>query len=126
MARIIFRGQIWIADLNPGFGVEIRKRRPVLVISNNTLNRNWPRIIVIPFSSQIYPLSPGKILIPKDICGIDRKSILLTKEVRSIDKVRVVKKIGVLPKEKFLEVEESLKLVLGITPLESDPPADLK
>ncbi len=114
MARLISRGQVWIADLNPGFGIEIHKKRPVLIISNNILNNNWPRIIIVAFSTQIHPLNPGKIFIPKDTCGVDRDSIILTQEVRSIDKSRLVKKVGVLSKEKLLEVEESLKLVLGL------------
>lgn len=118
MARIISRGQVWIADLNPGFGVELHKKRPVLVISNNTLNNNWPRIIVIPFSTQIHPLNPGKVLIPKDVCGVEKESIILTQEVRSIDKARLVKRVGKLPAEKLYEVEGSLKLVLGL--VESD------
>lgn len=117
MARIISRGQVWIADLNPGFGVELHKKRPVLVISNNTINKNWPRIIVLPFSTQIYPLNPGKVLVPKDMCGVGRESIILTQEVRSTDKVRLIKKIGRLPAEKLYEVEDSLKLVLGLTEL---------
>lgn len=118
MARIISRGQVWIADLNPGFGVELHKKRPILVISNNTINNNWPRIIVVPFSSQIYPLNPGKVLIPKGMCGIEKESIILTQEVRSIDKVRLTKKIGKLPAEKLYEVEESLKLVLGMSEMD--------
>ena len=118
MARLISRGQVWIADLNPGFGVEIHKKRPVLIISNNTLNNNWPRIITVAFSTQIHPMNPGKIFIPKDTCGVDRDCIILTQEIRSIDKIRLVKKVGVLPKEKLLEVEESLKLVLGMNSLD--------
>lgn len=114
MARLISRGQVWIADLNPGFGIEIHKKRPVLVISNNTLNNNWPRIVVVAFSTQIHPMNPGKVFIPKNTCGVDRDSIILTQEIRTIDKVRLIKKTGILPKEKLLEVEESLKLVLGM------------
>lgn len=112
--QILKRGQVWIADLNPGFGIEIHKKRPILIISNNTLNNNWPRIIVVPFSTQIHPMNPGKVFIPKDLCGVDKDSIILTQDIRSIDKSRLVKKIGFLPKEKLLEVEESLKLVLAL------------
>ncbi|MBI3290498.1 type II toxin-antitoxin system PemK/MazF family toxin [Candidatus Microgenomates bacterium] len=118
MARIISHGQVWIADLNPGFGVELHKKRPVLVISNNILNNNWPRIIVIPFSTQVYPLNPGKVLIPKGMCGIDKESIILTQEIRSIDKTRLVKKVGILPQDKLYEVKESLKLVLELRELD--------
>lgn len=118
MARLIYRGQVWIADLNPGFGIEIHKKRPVLIISNNILNNNWPRIIIVPFSSQIYPMNPGKVFIQKDTCGIKKASIILAQEIRSIDKSRLIKKMGVLSKQKLLEVEEAVKLVLGLMTLE--------
>lgn len=117
MARLICRGQVWIADLNPGFGAEIHKKRPVLIISNNTINNNWPRVVVLPFSTQIYPLHPGKVLIEKGLSGIDKESIILTQDVRSIDKTRLIEKIGVLSKKKISVVEESLKLVLGMIKL---------
>lgn len=112
------RSQIWIADLNPGFGVEIHKKRPVLVISSNVINSNWPRIIVLPFSSRVLPTDPSKILVPKGLLGLDKDSVILTSDVRSIDKSRLIKKIGTLPKNKLSEVEDSLKLVLGMVELE--------
>lgn len=114
MARLIRRGQVWIANLNPGFGVEIHKKRPVLVISNNTINNNWPRIVVLPFSTQIHPLHPGKVFIEKGLSGIDKESIILTQDIRSIDKTRLIERVGVLPRKELSEVEESLKLVLGM------------
>lgn len=120
MTRVVNvkRGQVWIADLNPGFGVEIHKKRPVLVISNNILNSSWPRIIILPFSSQVQPPALGKVFVSKNTFGLSKDSVLLTFDIRSIDKVRLIKKIGVLPKDKLLEVEEALKLVLGIINLD--------
>lgn len=114
MARIIRRGQIWIADLNPGFGIEIHKKRPALIISNNEINTYSPRIIVVPLSSQIVPLGPEKVFLPKKSAGISKDSVVLAPEVRSVDKNRLMKKIGKISQEKMFEVEEALKLVLGM------------
>ncbi len=108
------RGEVWIADLNPGYGVEIHKKRPVVIISNNLINNNSPRIIVLPFSTQVYPLNPGKVLIQKGEYNLEKDSVILASDIRSIDKDRLIKKVGVVPSEKMLEVEESLKLVLGM------------
>lgn len=114
MAGLIKRGQIWTANLNPGFGVEIHKVRPVLVVSENVLNQSWRTIIVVPLSSKIDPLGPEKVLIPRKSSGLERDSAVLAHFVRAIDKNRLVKKIGAIKKDQFLEIEEALKLVLGM------------
>lgn len=116
--RKIRRGEVWIADLNPGYGVEIHKKRPVVVISNNLINNHSLRIIVLPFTTQVHPLNAGKVLIPKGEYSLEKESAILVSDIRSIDKNRLIKKIGTVPQEKMLEVEESLKLVLGMTELD--------
>lgn len=117
-AKVVARGQVWIANLDPGFGVEIRKIRPVVIISNNVINKNWPRIITLPFSSLVHPLIPGKVLIEKGEVGVERDSVILAFDIRSIDKSRLIKKIGKIGKEKLFEVEEAIKLVLGMIELD--------
>lgn len=114
----IRRGEVWITDLNPGYGVEIHKKRPVVVISNDLINNHSLRIIVLPFTTQVRPLNAGKVLIPKGEYNLEKESAILVSDIRSIDKIRLIKKIDKIPQEKMLEVEESLKLVLGITELD--------
>lgn len=118
MAGLIKRGDIWIADLNPGYGVEIHKKRPVVIISINSFNQNWPKVIVAATSSQTQPLGPEKVLLPKGLSEVDKDSVILASEIRTIDKTRLVKNIGKLSQEKLEEVEESLKLVLGMIELD--------
>lgn len=112
------RGHIYIADLDPAFGREIHKKRPVLVISSDIFNRGTPFAVVIPISS-IIPnvISPEMVEIGK-IKGLDKKSIFLSLFIRSIDQERLHKKIATLPKDKLLEVEDALKLVLGMVSLD--------
>lgn len=117
MAGLIKRGQIWIADLNPGFGFEVHKKRPVLIIANDKINQNLNTTIVIPISSQVHPLGPEKVLITKGTTGLDKDSVVLTVFVRAIDKARLIKKIGRVKREELLEVEDSLKLILGFSEL---------
>lgn len=118
MARLVKRGQVWTANLNPGFGVEIHKKRPVLIISSNEINQYSPNIIVIPISSQTKPYGPEKILLPKITTGLKKESAALAPEIRAVDKRRLIKKIGSVEKEKLLEVEDSLRLVLGMIELD--------
>lgn len=112
------RGEVYIADLNPGFGREIHKKRPVLIISKDEINKNSPYVIVIPASS-IVPKAPGKeMVLLNKMAGLNKKTILLPIFIRSIDKERLIKKIGKLSKSKLEEAEESLKLVLGMIELD--------
>lgn len=108
------RGQIYIADLNPGFGREMRKTRPVLIISNNNINQIYPVVIAIPFSS-IVPefIGPDAIKFTSQK-GLDKESALIVSQVISIDKIRLIKKSGQLSKAQLEEVGQSLKNVLGL------------
>lgn len=108
------RGEVYIANLDPGFGKEIRKKRPVVIISSNNINKNTSHAIVIPSSSTVpNKISEEMVYIGKPK-GFDQESILLPVYIRSIDQDRLVKKIAVLSRDKIVEVEESLKLVLGM------------
>ena len=109
------RGDIFIADLDPSLGREIRKKRPVLVISNNNLNETLPTVVIIPFSSIIPSfVGPDVAICTPSKTGLDKQSALLTSQMRSIDKDRFVKKIGKLTEDKLLEVEGALTIALEL------------
>lgn len=109
------RGDIWTVDLNPGYGREIHKKRPVLIISNDIVHDNTNHVLIIPLSSQV-PQKIGieMVLIGKNE-GLDKESVILPIFVRSIDKDRIIKKIGRISEEKLQEVEKALKLVLSLS-----------
>lgn len=114
MARIK-RGDIWAADLRPGIGWEVTKRRPALIISHNAINSIYPTVIVIPISSQAPSiLGPERVFISKKGTKLQKDSVILTTQMRAIDKTRLFKKIGVISEAKLIEVEESIKIVLGL------------
>lgn len=118
MAGLIKRGQVWVADLNPGIGAEIHKKRPILIISNNELNRYLSSIIVIPISSQTKPLGPEKVLLPKGMAGLEKESAVLTPGIRAIDKKRLIKKLGEISEDYIEQVEAALLISLGFTKLD--------
>lgn len=118
MARLIKRGEVWTADLRPGTGREISKIRPALIFSSDAITASSPTIIVLPISSQIPPmLGIDRIIIPKNDLRLQKDSVILCGQIRAIDKVRLKKKIGLISKQRIQEVEEALKLVLGMTDL---------
>jgi len=108
------RGQIFIADLNPSFGREIHKKRPILIISNNQINEIYPVVIAIPFSS-IVPEFIGPDMVKFiNQKGLNEDSALIVNQVISVDKDRLIKKIGKVSLIKMKQVEQSLKNVLGL------------
>lgn len=109
------RGEVFIADLNPAFGREMHKKRPVLIISHNTINQTLPTIIIIPFSS-IVPefVGPDVVKVKDQKIGLDKISVLMANQIRSIDKSRLIKKVGKLNQSKLTEVEQALKIVLDL------------
>lgn len=113
MAKVIKRGDIWLVNLNPGFGREIHKKRPALVISENSVHITHTTII-IPISSQVpKTIGPEMVTIGKRE-GLDKPSVVLPLFIRSIDQERLVKRIGKLERAKLAEVEEALKLILAL------------
>lgn len=108
------RGEIYIANLDPAFGREIHKKRPVLIISLNNLNQILPTVIMIPFSSIVLKDMGPDLVDFKNQKGLNKDSTLVVNQLGAIDKVRLLKKIGKISKNKMQEVEEAVKLVLGL------------
>ena len=113
MERIIKRGDIFYATLNPVIGSEQGGTRPVLTISNNTGNRHSPTIIVAPITSRTHT----KAKLPthtevKDFDKLDKDSIILLEQIRTIDKQRLKQYIGLMPDHIMARVDKALAISL--------------
>jgi mRNA interferase MazF len=64
MNQVVRRGDVFWANLDPTIGVEVRKARPVLVISNNVINQRSQLVIFVPVTTNIEHLSPSHVFIP--------------------------------------------------------------
>lgn len=97
MERKIKRGDIYYANLNPVIGSEQGETRPVLIISNDVGNKHSPTVIVAPITSRIHTKAklPTHTLI-NDFEGLDKNSIILFEQIRTIDKQRLRKYVGML------------------------------
>ena len=91
MERKFKRGDIYYANLNPVIGSEQGGTRPVLIISNDVGNKHSPTVIVAPITSRIHTKAklPTHTLI-NDFEGLDKNSIILLEQVRTIDKQRLL------------------------------------
>ena len=85
--------EIWIADLNPRFGTEAGKRRPVCIIQTNLLNKFHPSTIICPITTNIkFDASILRVHIKKGNCGMNEDCDIMIDQIRAIDNKRLVKK----------------------------------
>lgn len=114
---VIKRGQIWLINFNPGFGTELHKNRPAIVISSKEVNKYHPRVIVIPISTKDYS-GYSVVKLGLKTSGLGKESYALPVEIRAIDKARLIKRLGKISKPQLEQIEEALKLVLGMIELD--------
>ena len=92
--------EIWLTDLEPRYGSEQGGKRPVLIAETNAVYGNGNTTIVIPLSSQIERVFPFDVIItPNKKNGLNKKSKLMFRQLRVIDKKRFKKKMGTLEEE---------------------------
>lgn len=90
------RGEVWLANLNPTQGHEQNGIRPVLVISDNRLNQGPSGLVfVLPISKHQRPI-PAHLAVAPPEGGLDLPSSILCDAIRSIDKSRLTKRLGVV------------------------------
>lgn len=112
----IRRGDIYQADLNPVFGSEQGGYRPVLVIQNNRGNKYSPTVIVAAITSRLKTKLPTHVLL-RNIKGLDKNSVVLLEQVRTIDKKRLDNYIGTLTKEQMQKIDKALRTSTGMKKL---------
>lgn len=112
------RGDIFYADLSPVVGSEQGGIRPVLIVQNDIGNKFSPTVIIAAITSQINKAKlPTHIEISASDFGLAKDSVILLEQVRTIDKKRLREKIGKLNDSLISNVNEALKISLGISEL---------
>jgi mRNA interferase MazF len=104
MVLKIKRYEIYIADLNPTIGSEIKKTRPVVIISQDLMNKNLETIVICPLTSRLHPKWRSRIQIK---CA-GKESEIAIDQIRTISKQRLKKKIDKLKPEKILELKQTI------------------
>ena len=108
-------GDIFDADLNPIFGAEIGKRRPVLVVSNNVNNEFSSTVTILPITSKTPQKAyPFEVLAAKGIGGLTENSRIKANQIRTIDKKRLAGYRGSLPDALLDQVETALRVHLNM------------
>ena len=115
MDRIIKRGDIYYAELNPVVGSEQGGTRPVLIISNDIGNRHSPTVIIAAITSRVQTKAklPTHIAV-KDFEGLDKDSIVLFEQIRTVDKKRLKQHMGMMPVGIMAGVDKALAISLSM------------
>ncbi len=109
------RGYVYYADLSPVVGSEQGGVRPVLIIQNNVGNRYSPTVIVAAITSQIDKAKlPTHVEVEANDYGLDKNSVVLLEQVRTIDKQRLRDKTTELDEKVMKRIDEALKISLGL------------
>ena len=114
------RGDVWLVNLDPTIGHEIRKSRPAVIIQNDIGNKYSPITIIAPITSQkIDKVYPFEVLITKNVTGLEKNSKILLNHIRAIDKKRLLKRLGMVGSEETLtKIDEAIKISLGLIKIE--------
>ena len=109
------RGDIWLVNLDPTVGHEIKKSRLAVIIQNNLGNKFSPITIIAPITSQkIELIHPFEVFLESRNTGLDKGSKVLLNQVRAIDKQRLVKKLGKVDEDALIRINEAIKISLGL------------
>lgn len=112
---MIKRGDIYFADLSPVVGSEQGGTRPVLVIQNNLGNHFSPTIIVVAITAKMAkPKLPTHIGINSEETGIQKDSVILLEQIRTIDRSRLKEKVCHLNPKIMEAVDNALEISVGI------------
>lgn len=113
------RGDIYLCSFDPTIGREIKKTRPALVIQNNVGNRHSPLTIVAAITSTISPVPyPVEVIINSSpATGLDLRSSIRLDQIRTVDRQRLIRRLGVADAATLAKVDEALKISLGLVRL---------
>ena len=118
------RGEIYLVEFDPARGHEIQKTRPALVIQNNIGNRHGSVTIVAATSARISSIPfPGDIVVPATKTnGLSVEAAIKLGQIRSVDRGRLIKRLGLLDAAAMQQLDEAIKISLGLIHSRREPP----
>jgi len=108
--------EIWIADLNPQIGTEAGKRRPVLIVQSDLLNKTpHPSTIICPITTNIQiNVEILRVHLKKGMANLNEDCDIMIDQLRAIDNKRLVKKVGEIPKNICDIVKENICILIDL------------
>ena len=100
------QGDIYLINLDPAIHSEIGKTRPGVILSINAMNLHSPRLIIAPITSSVGKIYPFEILLAGGqgtAGGLDKNSKIMLDQMRSVDKRRLTRRIGMVDHELLMK-----------------------
>src|SRR5659263_133328 len=110
MDKTIYRGDMYYANLSPAIGSEEDGIRPIIVIQNNVGNRHSPTIVVAAITSVISKAKLPTHYTIQAINGLEKDSLVLLEQVRTIDRKRLGKYIVILDDKYIKGIDRDLAI----------------
>jgi mRNA interferase MazF len=108
------RGEVWLANLNPTQGSEQAGIRPVIVFQNDVVSQFSTTIVTIPLTTNQRRASlPICVLIRRGDGGLTQDSVALCFQMRVLDKIRLIRRLGQLNPQTINQLEEVVLITLG-------------
>jgi mRNA interferase MazF len=114
----MLRGEVWLINLDPTVGSEIRKTRPAVIVNDDSIGV-LPLKVVVPITEwkEQYTIAPWLVRVtPTPDNGLDKPSAADTFQVRSVAQQRFVRRLGMLTDPQMAEIGQALATVLAIGP----------
>lgn len=109
----IKKWNVYLADLNPRFGTEPGKMRPVVVVQTDLLNNHHPSTIICPLTTRLQPQSSIlRVHLQRGEAGLIEKSDIMVDQLRAIDNRRFIKRLGAVGRSTQKRLAENIQIIL--------------
>ena len=108
------RGEVHLVSFDPALGAEIQKTRPAVILQNDIGNLHSPVTIVAAVTSNVFRRGPTSVLVNAPEGGLNVDSVVLLNQIRTIDRRRLTKRLGVLRSATMKRVDQALAISLAL------------